>query len=80
MLHESVFRLICGLKQFINMINLFAVSAGLALLPNPALNLRNLILIPVLSLVCIVMEAFSPHGWDNATMPFIPLFFVSSFF
>jgi len=59
---------------------IFAASAGIALLPNSVFNLKTLTFIPVLSLVCMLTEALSPHGWDNATMQFVPSYFVSSFF
>jgi len=75
----KAFRTIDG-SAAVFIVCIFAISAGFALLPNPVLNLKNLTFIPVLSLVCTLTEALSPHGWDNATMQFVPSFFVSSLF
>ncbi len=41
---------------------------------NPELNLsaQNSWRVPVLSLICMITEAISPHGWDNIPMQIIP--------
>jgi phytol kinase len=49
-----------------------AVLVGLALCPALDLTGRSLLLVPVLGLACALIEAVSPHGWDNATMMIVP--------
>ena len=31
-----------------------------------------MISIPAIAMVCTILEAISPHGWDNATMQLAP--------
>lgn len=52
--------------------SLAAVALGVALVPGLHLTQRSVWLLPVLALCCALVEAASPHGWDNATMQLVP--------
>lgn len=63
----------------------FAVSAlaivvGISLSPELALRLSALGAIPLLAVVCAVLEAVSPHGWDNLGMLIVPSFLAKLLF
>lgn len=58
--------------------SLAAVSMGVALMPGLELTQRNVALLPVLALSCALVEAASPHGWDNATMQLVPSFMAAT--
>jgi phytol kinase len=49
------------------------VAAGL-LSPSLRLTPASLPWIPMLAAACALLEAVSPHGWDNATMQIVPSF------
>lgn len=53
----------------------------LGVLINPQFGLTSALVwkIPLLALICAIIEAVSPHGWDNATMQILPAFLVSVF-
>jgi hypothetical protein len=50
------------------------IVPGIALSPHFSLSVAAFWKIPLLALLCMVVEAVSPHGWDNATMQIIPAF------
>lgn len=54
--------------------SLAAVLVGVGLVPGLELTQRNVLLAPLLALSCALVEAASPHGWDNATMQLAPSF------
>lgn len=49
-----------------------AIALGLLLTPRIDMTPWHLVSVPVLALVCGVVEAASPHGWDNMTMQIVP--------
>ena len=59
---------------------LLAVSVGIFLSPQLQAAKQNFILVPVLALICTVLEAVSPRGWDNATMQIIPSYLAKCWF
>ena len=54
--------------------SLVAVALGLLLAPGFTINPHSVALIPLIALGCALLEAVSPHGWDNATMQIGPAF------
>jgi len=59
---------------------LLAVSLGIFLSPQLAPTKQSFIMVPVLALICMVLEAVSPRGWDNATMQIIPTYLAKCWF
>ncbi|MCP4754608.1 MAG: hypothetical protein GY866_27305 [Proteobacteria bacterium] len=53
---------------------LLAIAVGIALSPGMELNPRMLVALPVLGLICALVEAVSPHGWDNAFLQIVPAY------
>ncbi len=53
-----------------------AITAAAFILPEMRFTGGSLLLIPLLGIVSAVVEAVSPHGWDNTTMQVIPSFMV----
>jgi len=53
------------------------ILLGVVLNPQFGLNPALAWKIPLLALICTIVEAVSPHGWDNATLQIIPAFLVS---
>ena len=49
-----------------------AVAVGMLLIPGVTFSARSLLVIPVIALASTLLEAISPHGWDNATMQLAP--------
>jgi phytol kinase len=49
-----------------------ALLIALAFSPQLSFNLRSLIILPLIAIVCTLVEAFSPRGWDNVPMQIIP--------
>jgi phytol kinase len=54
--------------------SLVAITVGMTLAPGFAFKPQSIVAIPALALICALMEAISPHGWDNATMQLAPAF------
>ena len=52
--------------------SLVALLIGVAVSPELSFGLRSLIALPVIAIVCTLVEAFSPRGWDNVPMQFVP--------
>jgi hypothetical protein len=50
---------------------------GIAISPQLHLNLRSVIAVPLIAMVCTVVEALSPHGWDNTPMQIVPTLLVA---
>jgi len=57
-----------------------AIALGVLLCPELALTSGSLLTVPLLAAACTVLEAVSPHGWDNATMQIMPAFLASIIF
>lgn len=49
-----------------------ALLIGVAISPELRFDLRSLIVLPVIAIVCTLVEAFSPRGWDNVPMQIVP--------
>lgn len=54
------------------------IILGIILSPQYSVNPALIWKIPLLALTCAVVEAFSPHGWDNATLQIIPAFLAAT--
>ena len=50
----------------------FALLIAVAITPRLHFNLHSLFLLPVIAIVCTLVEAFSPRGWDNVFMQVVP--------
>jgi phytol kinase len=57
--------------------SLVAVAAGMLLAPGFSFKPHSLVAIPAVAAGCALLEAVSPHGWDNATMQLGPAFLAS---
>jgi len=44
----------------------------LALAPQFVLSWKSLLIVVLISVISMLVEAVSPHGWDNATMQVVP--------
>lgn len=49
-----------------------AFVIGVAISPQLSFDLRSLIALPAIAIVCTLVEAFSPRGWDNVWMQIVP--------
>jgi phytol kinase len=49
-----------------------ALLIGVAISPQLHFDSRSLVTLPVIAVVCTLVEAFSPRGWDNVPMQFVP--------
>jgi phytol kinase len=49
-----------------------ALLIAVAISPELRFDLRSLFLLPLIAIVCTVVEALSPRGWDNVPMQFVP--------
>ena len=54
-----------------------ALLIAVAVTPELDLDLRSLITLPLIAVVCTLVEAFSPRGWDNVPMQVIPTLLVA---
>ena len=57
--------------------SLVALLIAVAVTPQLHLDLRSLITLPLIALVCTLVEAFSPRGWDNVPMQVVPTLLVT---
>jgi phytol kinase len=55
-------------------VSLLAIAAGVAVCPQLHFTFRTVAMLPVLATVCALLEAVSPHGWDNTVMQIVPAF------
>jgi phytol kinase len=51
---------------------IIALVIGVAISPDLHFDSRAAIALPFIGLVCTLVEAFSPRGWDNVPMQFVP--------
>ena len=58
--------------------SLVAVVVGVGLIPELHLTQRSAWLLPLVAVCCALLEAASPHGWDNATMQLVPSFMAAT--
>ncbi len=55
------------------LMSFLAIIAGIAISPELEFSTMSFLTISILSIICGVTEALSPHGWDNTTMQVIPV-------
>ena len=48
------------------------IFAGMPLLPAMDLRTYHLLMVPIIALSAGILEALSPHGWDNLTLQVVP--------
>jgi len=51
---------------------LAAIAVGISLCPQLGFSFWSFLWIPLLGMICMVVEAVTPHGWDNATLQIVP--------
>lgn len=66
-----------GAKSFEGSLAVLAASIAalliaVAIRPELSIDLRTVIVLPVIAIVCTLVEAFSPRGWDNVPMQIVP--------
>ena len=49
-----------------------ALLIGVAISPELSFGLRSFIALPAIAFICMLVEAFSPRGWDNVPMQVVP--------
>ena len=54
-----------------------ALFIAVAITPELHFDLRSAIALPLIGIVCTLVEAFSPRGWDNVTMQIVPTLLVA---
>ena len=54
-----------------------ALLIAVAITPELHLDLRSVIMLPLIAMVCTLVEAFSPRGWDNVPMQVVPTLLVA---
>lgn len=59
--------------------SLAAIVIGVALSPDFYFTLKSIVVILGIGVVCALLEAVSPHGWDNATMQLCPALLAATF-
>jgi phytol kinase len=52
--------------------SMLALAIGLYLTPGHSFSPGGVVMLPAIALACALIEAVSPHGWDNATMQLAP--------
>ena len=56
-----------------------ALLIAVAITPELHFGLRSMITLPLIAVVCTLVEAFSPRGWDNVPMQVVPTLLVFLF-
>ena len=54
-----------------------ALLIAVAITPELHFDLRSAIALPLIAVVCTLVEAFSPRGWDNVPMQVVPTLLVA---
>jgi phytol kinase len=54
------------------LVSLLAIVAAFGVSPELRFGRQHVFLFPILALLATVLEAISPHGWDNVVMQIIP--------
>ncbi|MEN3328031.1 MAG: phytol kinase [Acidobacteriota bacterium] len=49
-----------------------ALLIAVEISPQLSFDLRSFILVPLIAIVCTLVEGFSPRGWDNVSMQVVP--------
>jgi phytol kinase len=53
-------------------VSLAALFIAIAFSPDIHFNARTAFTLPMIAVVCTIVEAVSPHGWDNTPMQIVP--------
>jgi phytol kinase len=61
------------------LVSLLAIIVAFNISPELELEGQSLFLIPGIALLSAIVEAISPHGWDNAVMQIVPSWCVTMF-
>lgn len=54
-------------------VSLLALVIAFAVSPQLHFTTRSIVALPLIALSCALVEAASPHGWDNTSMQIIPV-------
>lgn len=54
------------------LVSCFAIIISISILPQLHFTLKTFVMIPLIGFASMLLEAVSPHGWDNATMQIVP--------
>jgi phytol kinase len=54
-------------------VSLLALVIAFAVSPQLHFTTRSIVALPLIALGCALVEAVSPHGWDNTSMQIIPV-------
>jgi phytol kinase len=57
--------------------SLIALLISVAIRPELHFDYRSLFALPIIAMLCAVVEAISPRGWDNVTMQIVPTMLVA---
>lgn len=60
------------------LVSLFALTVAAVLSPELSFSANWIWLIPGIAATCSLLEAVSPHGWDNATLQIAPALMVAA--
>ncbi|HEX2201244.1 MAG TPA: hypothetical protein VHH93_04470 [Gammaproteobacteria bacterium] len=60
-------------------VSILALVVGLYLTPGFTFTAQSVVMVPTIALVCTLLEAVSPRGWDNATMQLAPALLAARF-
>ena len=52
--------------------SVLALLVAVAITPELRFDLPSVIALPVIAIVCTLVKAFSPRGWDNVPMQIVP--------
>ena len=55
---------------------LITIVIGVVASPFLVINVYSAFTIPLLALTCTLIEAWSPHGWDNVALQIVPAFLI----
>jgi phytol kinase len=57
--------------------SLVALLISVVIAPELHFDIRSMIALPVIAVICALVEAFSPRGWDNVPMQIVPTMLVA---
>lgn len=58
-------------------VSLVALFISVAITPELHFDLQSVIALPVIAIICALVEALSPRGWDNVPMQIVPTMLVA---
>jgi phytol kinase len=59
---------------------IIAIIGALILSPDLVFSEWSIVAIPLLGFICVLIEAFTPHGWDNAPLQIVPTWLATLLF